>query len=86
MTRYLTKGCCADGLSACPGPALAPVATTARNRVDLPELLRIGSKFQKETGWIPPTVLAKRQKEQEEAAEEKTESTEVGVAAEGGEG
>ena len=30
-------------------------------RVDLPELLEIGHKFQRETGWIPPTQRAKAQ-------------------------
>ena len=29
-------------------------------RVDLPALLEIGTKFQRETGWIPPSELAKK--------------------------
>ena len=37
------------------------MSTFSRNggRVDLPKLLEIGHKFQKETGWIPPTQRAK---------------------------
>ncbi len=38
-------------------------------RVDLPVLLEIGHKFQKETGWIPPTQRAKAQKDGEADAE-----------------
>ena len=33
-------------------------------RVDLPELLEIGHKFQKETAWIPPTQRAKAKSDQ----------------------
>ena len=42
-------------------------------RVDLPELLEVGHKFQKETDWIPPTQRAKAQGDQkgEEAGEAK---------------
>ena len=42
-------------------------------RVDLPELLEVGHKFQKETDWIPPTQRAKAQADQkdQEAGEEK---------------
>ena len=42
------------------------MSTFSRNgsRVDLPVLLEIGHKFQKETGWIPPTQRAKAQKDQ----------------------
>jgi NADH-quinone oxidoreductase subunit I len=39
------------------------------NRVDLPVLLEIGSKFQRETGWVPPSVLAKEKKGGEPAPE-----------------
>jgi formate hydrogenlyase subunit 6/NADH:ubiquinone oxidoreductase subunit I len=40
------------------------MSTYQRNgdRVDLPALLQVGRKFQRETGWIPPTVLEKRKK------------------------
>jgi formate hydrogenlyase subunit 6/NADH:ubiquinone oxidoreductase subunit I len=46
------------------------MSTYQRNgdRVDLPALLEIGTKYQRETSWIPPTVLAKQQKEAESAA------------------
>ncbi|MCH8296601.1 MAG: 4Fe-4S binding protein [Chloroflexi bacterium] len=42
------------------------MSTFSRNgsRVDLPVLLEIGHKFQKETGWIPPTQRAKAQEDQ----------------------
>ena len=61
------------------------MSTFERNgdRVALPELLRIGTKFQKETEWIPPTVLAKRQKEQAAAAEENSEAGAASPAEEG---
>jgi formate hydrogenlyase subunit 6/NADH:ubiquinone oxidoreductase subunit I len=38
------------------------MSTYQRNgdRVDLPALLQIGSKFQKETDWIPPTERVKK--------------------------
>jgi len=41
------------------------MSTYQRNgdRVDLPALLKIGHKYQKETGWIPPSVAAKQKKE-----------------------
>ena len=50
------------------------MSTFQRNgdRVDLPVLLEIGTKFQRETGWIPPTVLAKQRKEAEAASEGET--------------
>jgi len=52
------------------------MSTFSRNgsRVDLPVLLEIGHKFQKETGWIPPTQRAKAQQDQEgeEAGAEKS--------------
>ena len=43
------------------------MSTYQRNgdRVDLPALLEIGMKHQRETGWIPPSELAKAQKETE---------------------
>lgn len=46
------------------------MSTSQRNgdRVDLPALLQVGRKFQDETGWIPPTVLAKQKKAAEDAA------------------
>jgi formate hydrogenlyase subunit 6/NADH:ubiquinone oxidoreductase subunit I len=31
-------------------------------RVDLPSLLEIGKKFQRETDWVPPSKRAKPQK------------------------
>ena len=41
------------------------MSTYQRNgdRVDLPALLEIGTKFQRETAWIPPTQRAKQAKE-----------------------
>ncbi len=46
------------------------MSTYERNgdRVDLPALLKIGMKHQRETDWIPPTVLAKAKKDAEDAA------------------
>ncbi len=44
-------------------------------RVDLPELLEIGHKFQKETAWIPPTKRVKEQKG--EAPEPETAAAET---------
>jgi formate hydrogenlyase subunit 6/NADH:ubiquinone oxidoreductase subunit I len=43
------------------------MSTFSRNgdRVDLPKLLEIGHKFQKETAWIPPTKRAKVGKDEE---------------------
>jgi len=43
------------------------MSTFQRNgdRVDLPALLEIGKKHQRETGWVPPSELAKAQKETE---------------------
>ncbi len=41
-------------------------------RMDLPDLLKLGRKFQQETAWIPPTQRAKQAKE--ESAEESAES------------
>tara|TARA_B100000678_G_scaffold239197_1_gene209548 strand:+ start:46 stop:384 length:339 start_codon:yes stop_codon:yes gene_type:complete len=40
------------------------MSTFTRNgdRVDLPALLEIGHKFQKDTDWIPPTKRVKAQK------------------------
>ena len=45
-------------------------------RVDLPELLEIGHKFQRETGWIPPTQRAKTQKGGEASSETVAAGTE----------
>ena len=52
------------------------MSTYQRNgdRVDLPALLEIGRKYQRETGWIPPSVLEKQKKEAEEAAKAKAEA------------
>ena len=59
------------------------MSTYERNgdRVDLPALLKIGQKYQVETGWIPPTVLAKAKKDAEDAAKA-AEAEKVAVAAE----
>ncbi|MDA1127189.1 MAG: 4Fe-4S binding protein [Chloroflexi bacterium] len=46
-------------------------------RVDLPILLENGLKFQKETGWIPPTQRAKVQKGGDAAAETTAAGTET---------
>ena len=44
------------------------MSTYSRNgdRVDLPELLQIGKKYQVDTAWIPPSVLEKQKKDAEE--------------------
>lgn len=46
------------------------MSTYERNgdRVGLPALLEIGMKYQRETDWIPPTVIAKAKKDAEDAA------------------
>ena len=46
------------------------MSTYERNgdRVALPALLDIGKKYQQDTKWVPPTVLAKAKKEAEDAA------------------
>ena len=52
------------------------MSTLTRNgdRVDLPALLEIGRKFQRETDWIPPTKRAKVEKgETQETAEAESE-------------
>jgi len=52
------------------------MSTFTRNgdRVDLPALLEIGRKFQRETDWIPPTKRAKVEKgETQETAEAESE-------------
>ena len=48
------------------------MSTYARNgdRVDLPVLLHIGKKYQDQTAWIPPTVLAKQKADAAKAAAE----------------
>ena len=45
-------------------------------RADLPELLQIGHKFQRETGWIPPTQRAKTRKGGEASSETAAAGTE----------
>jgi NADH-quinone oxidoreductase subunit I len=52
------------------------------DRVDLPALLEVGKKFQRETDWVAPTVLAKRKKESAAAADPKAEVPEAVAAAE----
>ena len=47
-------------------------------RVDLPELLEIGQKFQRETGWIPPTQRAKAKALQKDG-EAKAETADSGT-------
>ena len=48
------------------------MSTYSRNgdRVNLPELLEIGKKYQSETDWIPPSVIEKQKKESEEVVAE----------------
>ena len=50
------------------------MSTFTRNgdRVDLPALLEIGQKFQKDTDWIPPTKRVKAQKGEDSGAVEAT--------------
>lgn len=57
------------------------LSTYARNgdRMDLPALLKLGTKYQDETGWIPPTQRAKKE---EESADGKVEAKENGGSAE----
>jgi formate hydrogenlyase subunit 6/NADH:ubiquinone oxidoreductase subunit I len=52
------------------------MSTYQRNgdRVDLPALLQIGLKYQNETRWVPPTVLAKQKKAADEAAQAGTDA------------
>ncbi|MDE2778625.1 MAG: NADH-quinone oxidoreductase subunit I [Chloroflexota bacterium] len=59
------------------------MSTYERNgdRVDLPALLDIGKKYQRETAWIPPTVLAKAKKEAEDAAKAAAAESEEPAAA-----
>jgi formate hydrogenlyase subunit 6/NADH:ubiquinone oxidoreductase subunit I len=49
------------------------MSTYERNgdRVDLQSLLKIGLKYQSETGWMPPSELAKQKKAAEGATKEK---------------
>ena len=44
------------------------LSSQSRNgiRMDLPALLELGTTFQEETGWIPPTQRAKKEKESED--------------------
>lgn len=55
------------------------MSTYQRNgdRVDLPALLKVGRKHQEKTGWIPPTVLEKRKKDAEAAAQPQQEPAAV---------
>ena len=48
------------------------MSTYSRNgdRVNLPEWLEIGKKYQSETAWIPPSVIEKQKKESEETVAE----------------
>ena len=48
------------------------MSTYSRNgdRVNLPELLEIGKKYQSETDWIPPSVIEKQKKESEDVVAE----------------
>ena len=43
-------------------------------RVDLPALLEIGTKYQRETGWIPPSELAKKSQAQANDSKDAGES------------
>jgi NADH-quinone oxidoreductase subunit I len=63
------------------------MSTYQRNgdRVDLPALLQVGRKFQQNTGWIPPTVLEKRRKDAEAAAQGEGAPAAVAADAETGE-
>ena len=60
------------------------MSTFTRNgdRVDLPALLEIGHKFQKETNWIPPTKRVKKGAESEAAKASIEVSAEDSVEAE----
>jgi hypothetical protein len=60
------------------------MSTYERNgdRVALPALLDIGQKYQRDTNWIPPTVLVKAKKEAEDAAKA-TEAAKSDAAAVG---
>ena len=62
------------------------MSTYERNgdRVALPALLEIGQKYQRDTNWIPPTVLAKAKKDAEDAAKaaETAEAEPAGAAQE----
>ena len=59
------------------------MSTYRRNgdRVDLPVLLDIGQKYQDATGWIPPTVLAKRKADAAKAAADAAAVTSGGAGA-----
>ena len=50
-------------------------------RVDLPALLQIGEKYQKETAWVAPSVLAKAKQEAETRAKESAEAATAGEPA-----
>ncbi len=59
------------------------MSTYQRNgdRLDLEQLLEMGRRYQEETGWIPPSVLAKQKQEAEAAKAEP-----VAAGASGGDG
>ena len=59
------------------------MSTYRRNgdRVDLPALLEIGTKYQRETGWIPPSELAKKNQAQPEDSKDSEESAGGAAAA-----
>ena len=52
------------------------------SRVDLPALLEIGTKFQRETGWIPPSELAKKAQAQDSEDSGESAGGEADVASE----
>ena len=58
------------------------MSTYQRNgdRVDLPALLEIGTKFQRETGWIPPSQQAKEAKEAQNETSPELAADEEGQA------
>ena len=58
------------------------MSTYQRNgdRVDLPALLQIGIKYQEKTGWVQPTVLAKRKQDSEAASAEAPAGAPPGAA------
>ena len=60
------------------------MSTFRRNgdRVDLPALLEIGTKFQRETGWIPPSELAKKAQAQDSEDSGESAGGEADVASE----
>ena len=53
------------------------MSTYQRNgdRVDLIPLLEMGKRYQADTGWVPPSKLAKQAKEQKKESKEAAEET-----------